>query len=198
MYSKYAVLKDNQFFSCKHCECYRPRHPSVKLLEKNRMHTICVHCVNVFCFFVFPFHSFLTSLHSGITQVDRTFRPDMLFAIRITPVIEVGNIQRLYVTFRYFSQQCGQSASFCKESFYVYVWESNTSVALRQIPHPINDFQLYRRFANITRQSDQETILTVRLHVTSKHIVLGIRDQGGCRTLFPLRFLIRFVLKRHF
>ena len=95
MYSKYAVLKDNHFFSCKHCECYRPRHPSVKLLEKNRMHTICVHCVNVFCFFVFPFHSFLTSLHSGITQVDRTFRPDMLFAIRITPKSQITGYEGL-------------------------------------------------------------------------------------------------------
>ena len=101
--------------------------------------------------------------------------------------IEVGDIQRLDVTFRYFSHQCGQSAPFCQESFYAYVWESNTSVTPQQIPHPINDFQLYRRFANITRQSDQETILTVPLHVTSKYIVLGIRDQGGCRTLFSVK-----------
>ena len=56
-----------------------------------------------------------------------------------------------------------------------------------QIPHPINDFHLYRLFANITRKSDQETILTVPLHVTNKYIVLGIRDQGGCRTLFSVK-----------
>ena len=103
-------------------------------------------------------------------------------------VIEVGDIERLDVTFRYSSRQCFQSDSFCKESFYAYVGESNTSVTPQQIPHPINGFQLYRRFANITRQSDQETILTVRLHVTSKYIVLGIRDQGGCRTLFSVKF----------
>ena len=94
---------------------------------------------------------------------------------------------RLDVTFRYFSLQCSPSDSFCKESFYAYVWESNTSVAEQQIPHPINDFQLYRRFANITRQSDQTTNLTVSLRVTSKYIVLGIRDQGGCRTLYSVK-----------
>ena len=104
-----------------------------------------------------------------------------------SPVIKVGDIQRLDVTFRYFSHPCAQSASFCKESFYAYVWESNTSVTPRQIPHPINEFQLYRRFANITRQSDQETILTVPLHVANNYIVLGIRDQGGCRTLFSVK-----------
>ena len=71
-----------------------------------------------------------------------------------SPVIKVGDIQRLDVTFRYFSDPCAQSASFCKESFYAYVWESNTSVLEQKIPHPIDDFQLYRRFANITRQSN--------------------------------------------
>ena len=80
------------FFSCKCCEYSRPRHPSVKLLE-NRMHTICVHCVNVFCFFVFPFHSFLTSLHSGITQLNRT--TDMLFAIWITPKNQITGYEVL-------------------------------------------------------------------------------------------------------
>ena len=107
--------------------------------------------------------------------------------LRSPEVIEVGDIHRLDVTFRYSSRQCFQSASFCKEFFYAYVWESNTSVTTVEIPHPINDFQLYRRFANITRQSDQETNLTVPLHVTSKYIVLGIRDQGGCRTLHSVK-----------
>ena len=107
-------------------------------------------------------------------------------------VIEVGGIERLDVTFRYFSHPCGQSESFCKESFYAYVWESNTSVTPQQIPHPIHDFQLYRRFANITRQSDQDTILTVPLHVTNKYIVLGIRDQGGCRTLYSIKVSYKF------
>ena len=102
-------------------------------------------------------------------------------------IIEVGDIQRLDVTIRYFSHPCGQSASFCKESIYVYVWESNTSVATEQIPHPIEDFYLYRSFSNITLKSDQETNLTVPLHVTSKYIVLGIRDKGGCRTLFSVK-----------
>ncbi|XP_015760257.1 PREDICTED: ephrin type-A receptor 3-like isoform X2 [Acropora digitifera] len=116
--------------------------------------------------------------------------------LRSLEVIEVGDIQRLDVTFRYSSRQCFQSASFCKEFFYAYVWESNTSVTTREIPHPINDFQLYRRFANITRQSDQETILTVPLHVTSKYIVLGIRDQGGCRTLYSVKVSYTFCSKK--
>ncbi|XP_067049579.1 ephrin type-B receptor 1-B-like [Acropora muricata] len=111
-------------------------------------------------------------------------------------VIEVGDIQRLDVTFRYFLRQCGQPPSFCKESFYAYVWESNTSVSSKQIPHPINDFQLYRRFANITRQSDQETNLTVPLHVTNKFIVLGIRDQGGCGNLFSVKVSYKFCFKK--
>ena len=111
-------------------------------------------------------------------------------------LIEVGDIQRLDVTFRYSSHQCLQSDSFCKESFYAYVWESNTSVTMEQIPHPINDFHLYRRFANITRQSDQETNLTVPLHVTNKYIVLGIRDQGGCRTLYSVKVSYKVCVKK--
>ena len=102
-------------------------------------------------------------------------------------VIEVGDIERLDVTFRYLSHRCNPPVGFCKEYFYAYVWESNTSVVEQQIPHPINAFQLYRLFANITRQSDQETNLTVPLQVTSKYIVLGIRDQGGCRILYSVK-----------
>ena len=110
----------------------------------------------------------------------------------------MGDIGRLDVTFRYFSLQCNQSASFCQESFHAYVWESNTSVTPQQIPHPINDFQLYRRFANITRQSDQVTILTVPLHVTNRYIVLGIRDQGGCRTLYSVKVSYKFCFEKKF
>ena len=107
-------------------------------------------------------------------------------------VIEVGDIERLDVTFRYLSHRCNPPVGFCKEYFYAYVWESNTSVAEQQIPHPINAFQLYRLFANITRQSDQETNLTVPLQVTSKYIVLGIRDQGGCRILYSVKVYYKF------
>ncbi|XP_067029898.1 ephrin type-A receptor 3-like [Acropora muricata] len=102
-------------------------------------------------------------------------------------VIEVGDIERLDVTFKYLSRRCDPPVGFCKEYFYAYVWESNTSVSPEQIPHPINAFQLYRLFANITRQSDQETNLTVPLQVTSKYIVLAIRDQGGCRILYSVK-----------
>ena len=111
-------------------------------------------------------------------------------------VIEVGDIGRLDVTFKYSSRLCDQSGSFCKEAFYAYVWESNKSVTWQQIPHPINDFQLYRLFANITHKSDQETILTVPLHVTSKYIVLGIRDQGGCRTLYSIKVSYKVCIER--
>ena len=107
-------------------------------------------------------------------------------------VIEVGDIERLDVTFRYLSRRCNPPVGFCKEYFYAYVWESNTSVAEQQIPHPINAFQLYRLFANITRQSDQETNLTVPLQVTSKYIVLRIRDQGGCRILYSVKVYYKF------
>ena len=111
-------------------------------------------------------------------------------------VIEVGDIERLDVTFRYFSHRCNPPVGFCKEYFYAYVWESNTSVTEQQIPHPINAFQLYRLFANITRQSDQETNLTVPLQVTSKYIVLGIRDQGGCRILYSVKVHYKFCNKK--
>ena len=173
----------------------------MKLLE-DLMCIICVHYVNVLCFFVFAFSlfSYLSSqwYHPPVRNIqnryaicNRNNRQEPNNWLR-SPIIEVGDIQRLDVTFRYFSHPCGQSASFCKESFYVYVWESNTSVTSLQIPHPINDFQLYRRFANITRKSDQETILTIPLHVTNKYIALGIQDQGGCRTLFSVKVSYKF------
>ena len=179
----------------------------MKLLE-NRMYIICVHCVNVFCFFVFAFSliSYLSSqwYHPpgqntqnkyGICNRNSPQEPNTWLR---SPVIEVGEVERLHITFRYFSQQCNQLEPFCKESFYAYVWESNTSVTDQQIPHPINDSQLYRRFANITRQSDQETNLTVPLRVTNKYIVLGIRDQGGCRTLYSVKVSYKFCLKKKF
>jgi len=161
------------------------------------MYIIRVHCVNVLCFFVFALSliSYLSS--QWYHPIGQNTQNRYAICNRNNPqepnnwlrshIIEVGDIQRLDVTFRYFSHPCGQSASFCKESFYAYVWESNTSfTSMSDVPHPISAFQLYRRFANITRQSDQDTILTVPLHVTSKYIVLGIRDQGGCRTLYSV------------
>ncbi|XP_015775845.1 PREDICTED: ephrin type-B receptor 1-B-like isoform X3 [Acropora digitifera] len=110
-------------------------------------------------------------------------------------VIEVGDIGRLEVTFTYSIKACQPSAPFCKEYFYAYVWESNTSVTTEQIPHPIKAFQLYRRFANVTRQS-YETNLTVPLEVTSKYIVMGIRDQGGCRELYSVKISYKVCIKK--
>ena len=195
------------FYFSKHCEYSRPRHRSVKLLE-NRIDIICIHCVTVLCFFVFafPLICYLSSQwhHPAglntqnqnrytICHRDNPKEPNNWLRSRI---IEVGHFQRLDVTFRYSSLQCFQSDSFCMESFYAYVWESNTSVTPQQIPHPINAFQVYRRFANITRESDEETNLTVPLHVTSKYIVLGIRDQGGCRTLFSVKVSYKVCIEK--
>jgi len=110
-------------------------------------------------------------------------------------VINVEDIGRLDVTFTYSVKACQPLASFCKEYFYAYVWESNTSVNPEQIPDPIKDFQLYRRFANVTRQS-YETNLTVPLEVTSKYIVMGTRDQGGCRTLYSVKISYKVCIKK--
>ena len=110
-------------------------------------------------------------------------------------LIEVGDIRRLDVTFTYSIRVCQPSASFCKEYFYAYVWESNTSVTQQQIPDPIEDFHFYRRFANVTRQSG-ETNLTVPLQVTSKYVVMGIRDQGGCRELYSVKISYKVCVEK--
>ena len=99
------------------------------------------------------------------------------------------------VTIRYFTKPCKPSASFCKEYFYAYVWESNISVTPEQIPDPIKDFQRYRRFANVTRQL-YKTNLTVPLEVTSKYIVMGIRDQGGCKELYSVKISYKVCIKK--
>ena len=101
-------------------------------------------------------------------------------------VITVGDFERLYVTVRYRSIACS-SLTFCNNSFFAYVWESNTSVSEQQIPHPINNFSSYRKFAIIKRLSNNIEISTIPLHVKSKFIVLGFRDRGGCRTLYSVK-----------
>ena len=110
-------------------------------------------------------------------------------------LIEVGDIGRLEVTIRYSTKSCKPSASFCKEYFYAYVWESNIRVTAQQIPDPIKDFQRYRRFANVNRQL-YKTNLAVPLEVTSKYIVMGIRDQGGCRTLYSVKISSKVCIKK--
>ena len=102
-------------------------------------------------------------------------------------LILVGDIERLDVTTEYKSRQCLPSYKFCRNSFYAYVWESNASLGVNHIPNPIRNFSLYRRFANISRLSDSRTTLTVPLQITSKYIVLGFRDRGGCRTLYSVK-----------
>ena len=102
-------------------------------------------------------------------------------------LIEVGDIERLDVTIKYKSIQCEPSSKFCRNSFFVYVWESNSSVAVNEIPNPISHYSLYRRFANISGLSDKRQNLTMALQVTSKYIVLGFRDRGGCRTLYSVK-----------
>ena len=102
-------------------------------------------------------------------------------------IISVGQVQRVDVTVTYFSSNCPQSPTYCNTSFSAYVWESNVSVAQRFIPHPIGSFGSYRRFATINRQNANPSMLTIPLPVNSHFIVLGFRDQGGCRTLFSVK-----------
>ena len=89
----------------------------------------------------------------------------------------------------YYTTPCSKhtSAAFCKDSFDVYVWESNKSVSTDEIPHPINSNDSYRKFATVSGPSGVRTTLTLRLLVTSTYIVLGVRDQGGCRTLYSVK-----------
>ncbi|XP_068700595.1 ephrin type-A receptor 4-like isoform X2 [Montipora foliosa] len=101
-------------------------------------------------------------------------------------LILVGDIKRLDVTVEYRSREC-PTLNFCRNSSYAYVWESNASLAADDIPSPISNYRIYRRFANISRLSDNRETLTMPLQVTSKYIVLGFRDRGGCRTLYSLK-----------
>ena len=104
-------------------------------------------------------------------------------------LIDAGEVQRLDVTVEYYTIPCSKhpSAAFCKDSFDVYVWESNKSVLPYQIPHPIYNNGSYRKFAAVGRPLDVRTTSTLRLLVTSRYIVLGFRDQGGCRTLYSVK-----------
>ena len=103
-------------------------------------------------------------------------------------IIPVGDIQRLEVTVKYSSSKCDDlSFTFCNESFFAYVWESNTSVLSDKIPHPISSFVSYRIFGTINRPLINPSVLTIPLEVKNKFIVLGFRDQGGCRTLFSVK-----------
>ena len=104
--------------------------------------------------------------------------------------IDVGDVQRVDVTVRYSVTPCSTIPSvnsFCKKFFNVYVWESDNKVQSDQVPHPINDNSSYRQFANISGQTVGQTNLTIPLQIKSKFIVLGFRDQGGCRTLFSVK-----------
>ena len=104
-------------------------------------------------------------------------------------LIGVVEVQRLDVTVEYYTIPCSQYplAAFCKDSFDAYVWESNKSVLNHQIPHPINNNGSYRKFATVSGPSNVITTSTLRLLVTSRLIVLGFRDQGGCRTLYSVK-----------
>lgn len=102
-------------------------------------------------------------------------------------LILVGDRERLDVTIEYRSLKCLPSHKLCRNSFYAYILESNARLDANQIPNPINNHSLYRRFANISRLSDNRETLTMPLQVTSKYIVLGFRDRGGCRTLYSVK-----------
>ena len=102
-------------------------------------------------------------------------------------IIPVKEGKRLDVTVNYFSYPCQPPHHFCNESFFAYVWESNTSVLRDKIPDPITSYSSYRRFGTINHQQGDPSILTIPLEVNSKFIVLGFRDQGGCRRLYSVK-----------
>ena len=104
-------------------------------------------------------------------------------------LIGIIDVQKLDVTVEYSTIPCSKypSAAYCKDSFDVYVWESNKSVLTDQVPHPINNIGSYRKFATVRGPLGERTTSTLRLSVTSRYIVLGFRDQGGCRTLYSVK-----------
>ncbi|XP_068753375.1 ephrin type-B receptor 5-like isoform X2 [Montipora capricornis] len=119
----------------------------------------------------------------SVCNHDNSEEPNNWLRSGLIPVRESG---RLDVTIEYKSQQC-PTFNFCRNSFYAYVWESNASLDANHIPNPISNYTLYRKFANISRQSDNRETSTMPLQVTSKYIVLGFRDRGGCRTLYSVK-----------
>ena len=90
------------------------------------------------------------------------------------------------VTLEYRTTACHdlQPYNFCNESFSAYVWESNTTI---NIPYPITSYSSYRRFATINHPHNADHSLTIPLEVNSRFIVLGFRDQGGCRRLYSVK-----------
>ena len=120
------------------------------------------------------------------------------FWLRGKEVIPVGEVQRVDVTVKYSSSPCIlPSDSVCNESFFAYVWESNKSVTRDKIPNPISSFGSYRKFATINLQAtNQPSSLTIPLRINSKFIVLGFRDQGGCRTLYSVKVTYRVCPER--
>ena len=119
-------------------------------------------------------------------NLDISARPNNWLRSDVIPVGDSG-IERLDVTIKYKSRQCNPSHKFCRETFFAYVWESNSTVSLTEIPNPISKNSLYRRFAKIRRLSDSRDTMRISLRVSSKFIVLGFRDRGGCRTLYSVR-----------
>ena len=108
----------------------------------------------------------------------------------LSKLIGVGEVQSLDVTVEYHTTPCSNypSAAFCKDPFDVYVWESNRSVLTKQIPNPINNIGPYRKFATVSGPSVvHPTTETLPLMVTSRYIVLGFRDRGGCRVLYSVK-----------
>ena len=121
------------------------------------------------------------------------------FWLRDKEVISVGEVQTVDVTVKYYSSPCNPSLhSVCNESFFAYVWESNNSVTRDKIPNPIDSFGLYRKFATINHReaTNEPSSSTLPLRINSKFIVLGFRDQGGCRTLYSVKVTYRVCPER--
>ena len=106
-------------------------------------------------------------------------------------LIDVQGVKRVDVTIRYtISPSCSSvpSATFCKDSFDVNAWESDVKVTSDRIPDPITSNSSYSKFATISGLTgfDQKTSTTALL-LHKRYLVLGIRDQGGCKALYSVR-----------
>ena len=104
-------------------------------------------------------------------------------------LIDVQNVDRVTVSVKYtITSFCSSQPSntFCADNIGVYVWESDLKVTTDLIPNPLTTNSSYREIATIRGQASDQTI-SLALQLTSRYIVLGFLDQGGCKILFSVR-----------
>ena len=79
------------------------------------------------------------------------------------------------------------NVKFCKDSFDVYVWESDVKLKADKIPNPVNDDSSYRKLGTISGPTGtQRTLRTIPLQLDKSFIVTGFRDQAGCTALYSV------------